>query len=85
MSMRQEILNDYFSKVNFKKTDWTVNNIKKDIQILLGEIPAMQLEYRTVEKLNESTNAMEKIENLESIEITFTDDNDKFKTLKYII
>jgi hypothetical protein len=83
--MRQEILNDYFSKVNFKKTDWTVNNIKKDIQILLGEIPAMQLEYRTVEKLNESTNAMEKIENLESIEITFTDDNDKFKTLKYII
>lgn len=84
-TVRQTLINEYISSINFKKGDWSLKKIKADINKMLGETPAVNLSYDKQRKIDEGSGEEKIIERLECLEISFTDDNDKIKTLKYII
>ena len=68
-----EYMADYLAD---KSEELDLNTIKKDIGNLIGEQPALKLNYVKEEILNEASGEKESVENLESIEIIFTVEQD---------
>ena len=56
--MKENLVRDYMSAINFKTDDWSLSKIKEDLRKFLGEEPAI---------------------------VVFTDTNDKFKKIEFLV
>ena len=69
--LKEKTINNYMSNVDLNNLD--ANQIKNELHQLLGEIPAIKLNYEQESLLNEDgSETGKKLEKLESIELVYT-------------
>ena len=84
-SMKEHIISDYIlHKVNFKK-DWSLKQIKEDLKKMLGEEPALKINYEKDAILNEVSGESKEIKKIKSVDVIFTDEYEKIKTIGFIV
>lgn len=85
MSMKSEAIKNYLSTVDFRRENWSLSDIKRDMRVFLGEEPGIDVIYKKDVILNEVKGEAEEIKKIEKISIVFTDLDDKFKKLEFLI
>jgi hypothetical protein len=81
-SIRESIIREYISGIDFKNDDWKLSVIKNDLKRALGEEPAVNITYKKDVMINESGESKEFLD-VNKVEIVFTDDNDGFKKIEF--
>jgi hypothetical protein len=84
-SMKEMAIRDYISKINFKTDDWKVSQIEEDMRRFLGEVPGIDITYKKDVMINEFTGEAKEFKDIDKISIVFTDLNDKYKKIEFII
>lgn len=84
-SLKETAIKDYILKIDFKNDDWSINRIREDMRRFLGEEPGLDIFYKKDIMLNEVTGKAHEIKSIDKIQIVFTDTDDKFKKLEFII
>jgi len=84
-SMKEIAIKEYISKIDFKNDDWSINKIKEDMRRFLGEEPGIDVIYKKDIMLNEVTGKAHEIKDIDKVQIVFTDTDDRFKKLEFII
>ena len=84
-SMKEMAIREYISKIDFKNDDWSINKIKEDMRRFLGEEPGIDIIYKKDIMLNEVTGRAHEIKDIDKVQIVFTDTDDRFKKLEFII
>lgn len=84
-SLKSIAIKEYLGKIDFKSDNWSVNQISKDMQRFLGEIPGIDVIYKKDVMVNEVTGESKEIKSLNNINIIFTDTDDKIKKLSIVI
>jgi hypothetical protein len=85
MSMKSQAIKDYLSNIDFNRDNWSLSDIKRDMRVFLGEEPGIDVIYKKDVILNEVKGEAEEIKKIERISIVFTDLDDKFKKLEFLI
>jgi len=85
MSMKSDSIKKYLSNIDFKRENWSLSDIKRDMRVFLGEEPGIDIIYKKDVILNEVKGEAEEIKKVEKISIVFTDLDDKFKKLEFLI
>jgi hypothetical protein len=85
MSMKQDLIRNYLINIDFNRDDWSLSAIKTDMRKFLGEEPGIDILYKKDVILNEIKGEAEEIKKVEKISIVFTDLDDKFKKLEFLI
>jgi hypothetical protein len=67
---KEKQINTYLSSVDL--TDMNIKQIQQDLRKLIGEEPAVKLNYINEKSLNEDGSEGKRIEKLDSVSITFT-------------
>lgn len=83
--MKEELIRNYIMNIDFSKEDWSISKIKEDMKSFLGEEPGIDVEWAKDAFLNEDSGKPEIVEKVKSLSIVFTETNDKFKKLNFII
>jgi len=83
--MKEIAIRDYISKIDFKNDDWKVSKIEEDMRRFLGEVPAIDIKYKKDVMINEFSGEAIEFKDIDKISIVFTDLDDKFKKLEFII
>lgn len=84
-SMKEIAIRDYISKINFKTDDWKISQIEEDMRRFLGEVPGIDVTYKKDVMINEFTGEAKEFKDIDKISIVFTDLNDKYKKIEFII
>ena len=84
-SMKEESIKNYILSIDFTKEDWSINKIGKDMKMFLGEEPGIDVVYKKDVILNEFKGESTEVLKVEKIQIIFTDLDDKYKKLEFII
>ena len=84
-SMKEMAIRDYISKIDFKHDDWKVSTIKEDMRRFLGEEPGIDIIYKKDVMVNEVSGESKEFMDVEKIQIIFTDTNDRFRKLEFIV
>ncbi len=84
-SLKEMSIREYISKIDFKRDDWKLSQIKEDMRRFLGEEPGIDIIYKKDVLLNEATMKAEEFVDIDRIQIIFTDTDDKFKKIEFII
>jgi hypothetical protein len=84
-SLKEMSIREYISKIDFKRDDWKLSQIKEDMRRFLGEEPAIDIIYKKDILINEATMRAEEFVDIDRIQIVFTDTDDKFKKIEFII
>lgn len=84
-SMKEDNIQKYIMDVDFTSDNWSVNEIKQNIKNMIGEVPGVKVNYKKDVLINEIKGEAEEVKKLNSIEIVFTDLDDKIKRLEYLI
>lgn len=84
-SLKEYSIKEYISNIDFKKDDWKLQNIKDDMRRFLGEEPAIDIVYKKDVMVNEVTGEAKEFMDIEKVSIVFTDTDDKFKKIEFII
>jgi len=84
-SMKEIAIKDYIAKINFKLDDWKLSQIKEDMRRFLGEEPGIDIIYKKDVMVNEFTGEAKEFKDIDKVEIIFTDTDDKFKKLQFVI
>jgi hypothetical protein len=84
-SMKEQSIRNYVSSIDFNKDDWRLPQIKEDMRKFLGEEPGIDIIYKKDVILNEFLGEAEEIKKVEKISIVFTDLDDKFKKVEFLI
>lgn len=84
-SLKEMAIREYVSKIDFKKDDWKLSQIKEDMRRFLGEEPGIDIIYKKDVMINEVTGKAQEFKDLEKIQIIFTDTDERFKKLEFII
>jgi len=71
--------------VDFNGENWKVSKFKEDMRKFLGEEPGIQIDYKKDVILNEVKGEAEEVKKIEKISIVFTDLDDKFRKLEFLI
>jgi hypothetical protein len=85
MSMKSDSIRNYLVNIDFNRDNWSLSDIKKDMRKFLGEEPGIDIVYKKDVILNEVKGEAEEIKKVEKISIVFTDLDDKFKKLEFLI
>lgn len=85
MSMKSDAIRSYLINIDFNRDNWSLSDIKKDMRTFLGEEPGIDIIYKKDVILNEVRGEAEEIKKIEKISIVFTDLDDKFKKLEFLI
>lgn len=85
MSMKSDAIRSYLINIDFNRDNWSLSDIKKDMRVFLGEEPGIDIIYKKDVILNEIRGEAEEIKKIEKISIVFTDLDDKFKKLEFLI
>ena len=83
--MKEESIRNYVLSIDFNKDDWRLSQIKEDMRKFLGEEPGIDILYKKDVILNEFIGEAEEIKKIEKISIVFTDLDDKFKKIEFLI
>lgn len=84
-SMKEMAIRDYITKVDFKNSDWKLSQLKEDMRKFLGEEPGVDVIYKKDVMVNEFTGESKEFLDIDKIQIVFTDTDDKFKKLEFIL
>jgi hypothetical protein len=84
-SMKEIAIRDYISKINFKQDDWKLSQLKEDMRRFLGEEPGIDILYKKDVMVNEFSGETKEFLDIDKIQIIFTDTDDKFKKLEFIL
>ncbi len=84
-SLKEMSIRDYISKINFKTDDWKLSKIKEDMRRFLGEEPGIDVIYKKDVMVNEVTGEAKEFKDISKIQIVFTDTDDKFKKIEFIV
>lgn len=84
-SLKEMAIREYVSKIDFKNDDWKLSQIKEDMRRFLGEEPGIDIIYKKDVMINEVTGKAQEFKDLEKIQIIFTDTDERFKKLEFII
>lgn len=82
-SLKEMAVREYISRIDFKKDDWKLSQIKEDMRKFLGEEPAIEILYKKDVMINEVSGKAYEIKDLDLIQIVFTDTDDRFKKLEF--
>jgi hypothetical protein len=85
MSMKSDAIRSYLINIDFNRDNWSLSDIKRDMRTFLGEEPGIDIIYKKDVILNEVRGEAEEIKKIEKISIVFTDLDDKFKKLEFLI
>ena len=83
--MKELSIREYLSKIDFNRDDWKISQMQKDMRMFLGEEPAIDIQYKKDVMINEILGEAQEIKKIEKISIVFTDLDDKFNKLEFII
>lgn len=84
--MKKESIKSYISKVNFKdESKWSLRQLKLDLRNILGEEPAIKISHKKDVYINELIGESQEIQKMEKISITFTDIDNKIKTVEFLV
>jgi len=84
-SLKEMSIREYISKINFKTDDWKLSKIKEDMRKFLGEEPGIDVIYKKDVMVNEVTGEAKEFKDISKIQIIFTDTDDKFKKIEFIV
>lgn len=84
-SMKEIAIKDYITKIDFKNSDWKLSQLKEDMRKFLGEEPGVDVIYKKDVMVNEFTGESKEFLDIDKIQIVFTDTDDKFKKLEFIL
>jgi len=80
---KEFLVNQYMERLDMR--DFSVKKIKEDLKRILHEEPAVELEYKTEENVNETLKEVVKTEKISQIHLYFTETDDNTKKTTYII
>ncbi len=83
ISMKEKSIKDFILNYDFKNENWSVTEIKANLKRLLGEEPAIKINYDKDAMVNEITGEAKEVTKLSSIKIIFTDLDDSMKTVEF--
>lgn len=84
-SMKEISIREYISNIDFNREDWSLSKIKEDMRRFLGEEPGIDVVYKKDVILNEILSEAQEISKVDRISIVFTDLDDKFKKVEFLI
>lgn len=84
-SLKEMSIREYISKIDFKKDDWKLYQIKEDMRRFLGEEPGIDIIYKKDVMINEVTGKAQEFTDIDKIQIIYTDTDERFKKLEFII
>jgi len=83
--MKEISIRQYISNIDFKMDDWKLSKIKEDMRKFLGEEPGIDIVYKKDVMVNEVSGESKEFVGVDKIQIIFTDTDDKFKKLEFIV
>ncbi len=83
-SLKEIAIKDYISNIDFKG-DWSLSKIKEDMRRFLGEEPGIDIVYKKDVMVNEVSGEAKEFVDVNKVQIIFTDTDDKFKKLEFIV
>ena len=84
-SMKEIAIRDYISKIDFKHDDWKLSKLKEDMRRFLGEEPGIDVIYKKDVMVNEVSGESKEFVDVDKIQIIFTDTDDRFKKIEFIL
>lgn len=84
-SMKEMAIRDYISKIDFKNDDWKLSELKENMRKFLGEEPGIDVIYKKDVMVNEFSGESKEFVDVDKIQIIFTDTDDKFKKLEFLV
>jgi len=84
-SVKEISIREYISQIDFKRDDWKLSEIKEHMRRFLGEEPGIDIIYKNDILYNEILGVAKEIKNVDKISIVFTDLDDKFKKIEFLI
>ena len=84
-SMKEMAIRDYISKIDFKNDDWKLKELKENLRVFLGEEPGIDVIYKKDVMVNEVSGESKEFVDVDRIQIVFTDTDDKFKKIEFIL
>jgi hypothetical protein len=84
-SMKENAIRDYIASIDFKSEGWGLSEIKENMRRFLGEEPGIDITYKKDVFINEVLGRAEEVKRIEKISIVFTDLDDKFKKIEFLI
>jgi len=84
-SMKEESIRNYILSIDFNRDDWKLPRIKEEMRKFLGEEPGIDIIYKKDVIINEILGEAKEFKKIEKVEIVFTDLDDKFKKLQFLI
>jgi hypothetical protein len=85
MTMKEHSIREYISKIDFRSEDWKLSKIKEDLRRFLGEEPGIDVVYKKDVMINEFTGEAKEFKDVDKICIVFTDTDDRFKKLEFVV
>jgi len=82
-SMKEQSIRDFILNYDFKNENWSVGEIKRNLKPVLGEEPAIKVNYTKDAMINEITGEAKEVRKLDSISIIFTDLDDQLSTIEF--
>lgn len=83
--MKEIAIKEYISTIDFRRDDWKLSEMKERLRKFLGEEPGIDISYKKDVVLNEVKGEAEEIKTIDRISIVFTDLDDKFKKIEFLI
>lgn len=84
-SMKEIAIREYISKIDFKRDDWKLSEIKENMRRFLGEEPGVDIIYKNDILYNEVIGEAKEIKSVDRVSIVFMDLDDKFKKVEFLI
>ena len=84
MTMKEMAIREYISKIDFKRDDWKLSQLKEDMRRFLGEEPGIDILYKKDVMVNEATGRSEEFLDIDKIQIVFYDTDEKFRRLEFL-
>jgi len=84
-SMKENSIREYLSSVDFKNSDWSIKELEEGMRPFLGEAPGIDVDYKKDVLINESEGTATEYKRIEKIKIVFTDLDDEYKKLEFLI
>ncbi len=83
--MKEHSIREYISKIDFRAEEWSLSKIKEDLRRFLGEEPGIDIVYKKDVMINEFTGEAREFKDIDKVCIVFTDTDDRFKKLEFIV
>ena len=84
-SIKEMMVREYMSNINFRADDWSLSRIKEDLRKMLGEEPAVDVHYKKDVMVNEFTGEAKEFKDVSKVQVIFTDVNDHFKKIEFLV